>query len=94
MQPDPQDSQRAVPVYNCHALLKPRDEQGLIEARAAALPEVFAHGRSEREALAGLVAKFKQAIAAYTSAGADIPWANPPLTAQPGDQERWIAVHL
>ena len=83
-----------VPVYNCHVLLAPRDAEGWIVARLSALPEVTARGRSEREALASIVSAFKTAIVRYTASGGTIPWAARPLEPQPGDQQRWIAVHL
>jgi hypothetical protein len=83
-----------VPVYNCHVLVAPRDAEGWIVARASALPEVMGRGRSEREALANVVAAFKAAIIRSTAVGGQVAWSAQPLAPQPGDQERWIAVHL
>ncbi len=88
-------SQRAdVPVYNCHVLVAPPDAEGWIVARSSNLPEVTARGRSEREALANVVAAFKTAIIHHTAGGGAVPWATQPMEPQPGDQQRWIAVHL
>lgn len=83
-----------VPVHNCHACLSPPDAEGWIAARACNLPEIVVRGKTEREALAALVAAFKTAVARYAAAGQQIPWAEPPASAKPGEQERWIAVHL
>lgn len=83
-----------VPVYNCHVLLSQPDAGGWISARSSNLPEAAARGRTQREALAGVVAAFKAAVRRYTDAGQEIPWAAPPLAPQPGDQQRWVAVHL
>lgn len=83
-----------VPVYNCLALVTPRNAEGLVTARAANLAGVTAEGKSEREALAGLVAAFKGAVSAHRENGRPIPWAEPPEEPQPGDQQRFIAVHL
>ena len=83
-----------VPVYNCHACLSPPDAEGWITARSSNLPEVIVRGRTEREALSGLVASFKAAVAKYTAAGQAIPFADSPAPVEPGEQERWIAVHL
>jgi hypothetical protein len=83
-----------VPVYNCHVLVAPRDAEGWVVARASNLPEVTARGRSEREALANVVAAFKTAIIRHTAGGGAVPWAAQPIEPQPGDQQRWIAVHL
>jgi len=83
-----------VPVYNCHVLLAPPDAEGWIVARSSNLPEVTDRGRSEREALANVVAAFKTAIIHHTAEGGEVPWAAQPPEPQPGDQQRWIAVHL
>lgn len=83
-----------VPVYNCHACLSPPDAEGWITARSCNLPEIVVRGKSQREALAGLVAGFKAAVARYSAAGQEIPWAEVPEAPQAGEQERWIAVHL
>ncbi len=84
----------SVPVYNCHACLSPPDGEGWIAARACNLPAVVARGRTEREALGLLVTAFKAAVLRYTDACQPIPWADPPAPPQPGEQQRWIAVHL
>jgi hypothetical protein len=94
---EPGSSDRAtadVPVYNCHVLVAPRDAEGWIVARASALPEATGRGRSEREALTQVVAAFKAVILRSTADGGQVSWSSPPLALQPGDQERWIAVHL
>ena len=62
-EPNASSAPRAdVPVYNCHVLVAPRDAEGWVVARSSNLPEVTARGRSEREALANVVAAFKAAI--------------------------------
>jgi predicted RNase H-like HicB family nuclease len=83
-----------VPVYNCHARLSPPDVEGWITGRCCNLPEIQARGKTQREALAGLVAAFKAAITRYRNAGQSIPWTEAPAKAGPGEEERWIAVHL
>jgi predicted RNase H-like HicB family nuclease len=88
------DSPASVPVYNCHACLSTPDADGWITARSCNLPEVVARGKTQREALAALVAAFKAAISQYFAAGQAIPWAEPPMKPEPGEQQRWIAVHL
>lgn len=87
-------SAASVPVYNCHACLSSPDAEGWITARSCNLPEVVARGKSQREALAALVASFKVAVSRYRAAGQPIPWAEFPMKPVPGEQERWIAVHL
>ncbi|GAB4138111.1 MAG: hypothetical protein Tsb009_06060 [Planctomycetaceae bacterium] len=83
-----------VPVYDCHVILSPQDEQGLFFARVASLPSVTATGNSERDVLQKIVATFKAKLIEYRNAGQPIPWAETPETPGPGEVERWIPVHL
>jgi len=83
-----------VPVYNCLALVAPRNCAGLVVTRAANLSNLTTEGASEREALQKLVTAFKQELAAHHAQGTAIPWLDPPLAAAPGEQQRWLAVHL
>ena len=83
-----------VPVYNCHARLSMPDAEGWITARCCNLADVVGRGKTQREALAALVAAFKAVISRYSAASETIPWTDPPAKAEPGEQERWIAVHL
>lgn len=90
----PHASSAEVPVYNCHARLSVPDAEGWITARCCNLPEVFARGKTQREALAALVAGFKAAVSRYRASAREIPWIEVPAAPLPGEQERWIAVHL
>jgi hypothetical protein len=83
-----------VPVYNCVVLVSPRDEQGLIRARCATVAGIDAAGKSEREALAQVVSAFKATIERHLAAGLAIPWIERPEQPGPGEQQRFIAVHL
>lgn len=83
-----------VPVFNCVVIVSPRDTEGLVTARAAELAGMQGRGKSEREALAQVVAQFKDFVSRRYAAGDEIPWLKPPLTPQPGEQQRFIAVHL
>jgi hypothetical protein len=83
-----------VPVFNCLVIVSPRDAEGLISARAAELAGIEGRGKSEREALAQVVAQFKDFVTRRYAAGDEIPWLQPPVPAEPGEQQRFIAVHL
>lgn len=83
-----------VAVYNCHAILAACDAEGSIEARCCNLPGIVARGKSQREALAALVAAFKAEVSRFAAAGQPIPWGEAAARPGPGEQERWIAVHL
>jgi hypothetical protein len=82
-----------VPVFNCVVHVAPAAADGTIVARVANLPGLEARGRSERDALAQVVAAFKAAVAAKTAAGEPIPFIEPPPLAA-GETQRLIAVHL
>lgn len=83
-----------VPVYNCRVYVAPQNEQGIVVARAAALADVVGRGESEREALQQVVASFKAKIGQLREQQQDIPWIEPASPPGPGEQERWLAVHL
>ena len=82
------------PVFNCLVIVSPRDAEGVVCARAAELPDIEGRGKTEREALAQVVAQFKNFVFRRYAAGDEIPWLKPPLAPGPGDMQRFIAVHL
>jgi predicted RNase H-like HicB family nuclease len=84
----------SVPVYDCHVILSPPNEQGQIVARAASLPGVTAQGSTERETLRNIVTVFKAKLIEYRDAEMEIPWAEQAESPGPGESERWIPVHL
>ena len=86
----PQD----VPVFNCIVIVSPRDADGMVSARAAELAGMEGRGKSEREALAQVVAQFKDFVSRRYAAGDEIPWLKPALVVVPGEQQRFITVHL
>lgn len=83
-----------VPVYNCLALVSPRDAQGLVHVRAANLSDLRTSGPTEREALQHLVGAFKIIITQSLAEGRDVPLLATPHEPLPGEQQRFIAVHL
>jgi hypothetical protein len=83
-----------VPVYNCRVYVARRNEQGLVVARAANLADVVGCGESEREALQQVVARFKTRIQQCRDGQQEIPWIQPVPAPEPGETERWLAVHL
>ena len=83
-----------VPVYDCHVILSPPDEQGVMHARVTTLPGITASGRTERDigaARAHLTGK--AALIGYRDRGEAVPWRE---AEKPGDGEvqRWVPVHL
>lgn len=86
----PQD----VPVFNCLVAVSPRNGEGLIVARAIQVDGITVTAKTEPEALKGVVAAFKKLAAECTAGGNEIPWRKESHPLQPGDQQRFIAVHL
>ena len=87
-------SQRAdVPVFNCIVYVSP-DAGGGVRARVANLPGIECTAASEREALGKIVPAFKQRIGELMHSETQIPWIEPPTPAEPGEQKRFIPVHL
>jgi hypothetical protein len=87
-------SPQAVPVFNCRAIVAPRNADGTVVARCAELANLSAAGDTEREALQKLVAAFKAKMAAHVAAHEEIPWVRPGEAANPIEKELLIAVHL
>lgn len=89
---DGQGSQ--VPVFDCQVILSPPDSSGNLTGRVAALPEVTATGANERDVLIRIVSDFKARLRKHLAADEPIPWLAEPQTPGPGEQQRWIPVHL
>ncbi len=83
-----------VPVFDCHVIVSPPDERGVVVARMSRLPNISGRGPTEREALQQLVSAFKAAAQDHLSSGEEIPWVDESLTPGEGESERWIPVHL
>jgi len=83
-----------VPVFNCVVHVSPPSADGTVVARVVNLAGIEGRGRSEREALAQVVAAFKAAVASYHTKGETIPFLAQPAKPVPGETERLIAVHL
>jgi hypothetical protein len=89
----PQSPPKDVPVFNCIVYVARPAVDGTVVARAANLPGIEGRGKSERGALAQVVAAFKAHIGAKVAAGETIPFAQPAPLAT-GETQRLIAVHL
>jgi hypothetical protein len=82
-----------VPVFTCLVYLSP-DAGGGVRARVANLSGLGCTAASEREALAKIVSAFKQRVGELTHSEISIPWIDPPAPAGPGEQIRFVPVHL
>jgi len=83
------------PVYDCRAILTlPTGAEHTYHAVAGNLPEVTGSGATERDCLRDRVTKFKARLQEYRAAGKEVPWTDPPIAPTPGQQQRWIPVHL
>ena len=82
-----------VPVFSCIVYVSP-SARGGVRVRVANLAGLECTAASEREALAKIVPAFKQRVAELIQSEASIPWIEPPTPAEPGEQKRFIPVHL
>jgi hypothetical protein len=84
----------SVPVFNCLVILARDAPTGRISARVANLAGVTAEGNAERELLILLTKRFKAIVQDCLQTNREIPWIDPPETPLPGEQQRFIPVHL
>ena len=82
-----------VPVFSCIVYVSP-DAGGGVRARVANLPGLGCTAASEREALGKIVPAFKQRVGELIHSETQIPLIEPPAPAEPGEQKRFIPVHL
>jgi predicted RNase H-like HicB family nuclease len=83
----------SAPVFNCVVHVG-RSPDGSFVAHVANLPGIQATAKTEREALASVVATFKSTVASFHEAGEAIPFVENYPRPQAGQTERFIAVHL
>ena len=83
----------SVPVFNCIAYVQ-ANESGQCSARVANLEGLQATAHNQREAIATIVAAFKERVSGLHSAGEPIPWIEPPAEKTDSETELFIPVHL
>ena len=83
-----------VPVYNCHIILSRIPATGRLTARVANLADLSAEGNAERELLLFLTRRFKAVVQDCVRNQREIPWIDPPELPAPGEQQRYVPVHL
>ncbi len=84
----------SVPVFSCIVILNRDATTNRLTARVANLTGITADGTSERELLMLLTKQFKSTIQGCLRGNRPIPWIDPPELPQPGEQQRFIPVHL
>lgn len=82
-----------VPVFQCIVYIS-TIPSGEVQARVANLAGLQCTASTERSALSRLVPEFKLRVAELHRAGEPIAWIDPPLPAEPGEQIRYVPVHL
>ncbi len=87
------DSRENVPVFSCIVYVS-SDDDGQVRARVANFPGLQCVAASERQALATLIPAFKKRLIESMQDDAPIPWIDPPVDAEPQEQQRYIPVHL
>ena len=84
----------SVPVFNCIVILTRDATTGRLSARVANLAGITAEGNAERELLMLLTKRFKAFVQDCLQHNREIPWIDPPAVPLPGEQQRFIPVHL
>ncbi len=83
----------AVGVYNLMVLVRQWKDGGT-SARAANLPLAEVRTETVREALSGLVASAREAIADCIARDAPVPWITPPLEPAECESRFMVPLHL
>jgi hypothetical protein len=65
-----------------------------MSARVANMAGITAVGNAERELLVLLTKRFKALLQDCLQHNREIPWIDPPEAPLPGEQQRFIPVHL
>ena len=91
--PSNDPSQRLIPTFSCIVYLR-RVEDGQFSGRVANLTGIEATGDTERDVLSKIVPAFKSRAAEYVARNERVPLVEPVPEPQPGEQKRFIPVHL
>ena len=81
-----------VPAFTC--IVYVRSDGGEVRARVANLEGIEARGSSERDVLGKVIPEFKRRVAVLLGAGDEVPWIDPPVSPNEGEQKRIVPVHL
>lgn len=81
-----------VPVFSCVVYVSTTSAG--IRARCANLAGLEFTAASERAALGQLIPAFKRQVGELHAGGQPIPWLDPPAKPEPGEQTRYVPVHL
>ena len=81
-----------VPVFSC--LVYVSQQEGGVRARVANLAGIEFIAGTERAALGKIVPAFKQRLVEFMQGDEPIPWVEPPSPIEPGEQKRFVPVHL
>ena len=84
----------SVPVFNCIVILTRDTTTDRLSARVTNLAGLTAEGNAERELLILLTKRFKVFVQDCLQHNREIPWIDPPAAPLPGEQQRFIPVHL
>jgi len=84
----------SVPVYNCIVILTRDAQTGKTQGKVANVAGIDGAASSERDLLFLLTRKFRELLQTCSRENRPIPWLDPPATPGPGEQQRFIPIHL
>ena len=85
-----QDGRKA---YQIEVRLTPEIEGGF-SVHVPELPGVVSQGETEQEAEENIREALAAAIESYRESHEEIPWRREPVPTEPGENSRWIVVHV
>ncbi|MEY3228071.1 MAG: hypothetical protein RLZZ536_2690 [Planctomycetota bacterium] len=84
----------SVPVFNCIVILTRDPQTGKIHGKVANLAGISGEATSERDLLFLLTRRFRELLQTCSRENRPIRWLDPPETPGPGEQQRFIPIHL
>ncbi len=83
-----------MPVYNCLVILVRDPQTGRASGRVANLAGISGEASSERDLLFLLTRRFREQLQLCVREGRAISWVDPAEVPGPGEQQRFIPIHL
>lgn len=83
-----------VPVYDCRVFVANSEDGRGVVIRCVNTPDLVVNAGNERDGLREMVKQFRAMAERLRAAGEPVPVADPAARPEPGEQERWIPVHL
>ncbi len=81
-------------VFQCIVFFRRDEETGRVAGRVANYPDISGEASDERQLLILLTREFRDALRRCQAAGSELPLAVDDVLPAPGEQQRFIPIHL